>query len=100
MKRESRNGQIKTAVDWYMKQHGLSMQETADEFVALAEDAWKDLNTEWIANTNTVPVDMVVQVLNYARSAELHYRSRQDGFARPEILATQLLSIFVDPVTI
>ncbi|KAI3449959.1 hypothetical protein Pfo_006624 [Paulownia fortunei] len=97
--RESKQGQILTGVDFYMKQHGLSMQETADKFVELAEDAWKDLNTEWMAKTS-IPKDMVEQVLNYARAAEVFYRSFQDGFTKPEILAPLIFALFVDPIII
>ncbi|KAK6119786.1 hypothetical protein DH2020_046469 [Rehmannia glutinosa] len=72
--RESRQGQILTGVDLYMKQHGVSMQETADKFVELIEEAWKDLNTEWMSKTS-IPKDLVEQVLGYARAAEVFHRS-------------------------
>ncbi|KAI3449956.1 hypothetical protein Pfo_006621 [Paulownia fortunei] len=98
--RESKQGQILTGVDFYMKQHGLSMQETVDKFVELAEDAWKDLNTEWMAKTS-IPKDMVEQVLNYARVAEVMYKNIQDGFTNPEkYLAPLIVALFVDPIII
>lgn len=63
-----------TGVDYYMKQHGLSMKETADKFLELAEDAWKDLNTEWIMSSGSsncgVAKDTMEQVINYARSTK------------------------------
>ncbi|KAK6164229.1 hypothetical protein DH2020_001093 [Rehmannia glutinosa] len=99
--RESKQGQMLTGVDFYMKQHGVSKQETADKFIELAEEEWKDLNTEWILSKNSIPKDMVEQlVLGYARSSEIFYRSCQDGFSKTETVAPHIAAIFVDPIII
>ncbi|KAL9170108.1 hypothetical protein ABFS82_04G122200 [Erythranthe guttata] len=104
--RERKEGRMLTGVDFYMKEHGISVEETADKFVELADEAWKDLNEEWIVNSGktgrgyyrNIPKDMVEMVLNYARVAELNYRSLQDGFTKPEILAPHIATLFVDPI--
>ncbi|KAK6119787.1 hypothetical protein DH2020_046470 [Rehmannia glutinosa] len=77
-----------------------SMQETADKFIELAEEAWKDLNTEWILAKNAVPKDMVELVLGYARSSEIFYRSCEDGFSKPDVMAHHIAALFVDPIII
>lgn len=103
MKRERKHGKMLTGVDFYMKENGTSMQETADKFTQLTEDAWKDLNTDWIVSSSkypTVAKAILVQVLSYARTAELHYRSREDGFTRPEIMLPHVLALFLDPIII
>ncbi|KAK6119782.1 hypothetical protein DH2020_046473 [Rehmannia glutinosa] len=97
--RESKQGQILTGVDFYMKQHGVSMQETADKFVELIEDAWKDLNTEWMVKTS-IPKDLVEQVLGYARAAEVFHRSGKDGYTKTEVVAPHILALYVDPIII
>ncbi|GFQ01033.1 gamma-cadinene synthase [Phtheirospermum japonicum] len=99
--RESHEGTLLTGLDFYMKHHGLSMQETKDKFVELAEDSWKDLNTEWIMlKTSKVPKDMVEEVLGYARAAEVFYRNREDGYAKPEVMAPLIDALFLDPMII
>ncbi|KAK6164146.1 hypothetical protein DH2020_001010 [Rehmannia glutinosa] len=92
-------GSYQAGMDFYMKQHGVSLQETTDKFVELVEDAWKDLNTEWMVKTS-VPKDMVEQVLGYARAAEVFYRNCRDGYAKPEVMAPQIIALFVDPIII
>lgn len=87
-----------------MKQHGVSMKETREKFLELAEDAWKDLNTEWILSTGSsncgVPKDIVEQVLNYARASELSYRTPEDGFTRPDVMAPNVVALFLDPIIV
>ncbi|KAK6164143.1 hypothetical protein DH2020_001007 [Rehmannia glutinosa] len=99
-KRESRQGQTLTGLDFYMKQHGVSMEVTADKFIELTEDAWKDLNTDWMAKISSVPKDMVEQVLGYARAAEVFFRSGQDGYTKTEIVAHHIAALFLDPIII
>ncbi|KAL7152771.1 hypothetical protein ABFS83_04G120700 [Erythranthe nasuta] len=104
--RERKEGRMLTGLDFYMNEHNISVEETADKFAELAEQAWKDLNEEWIVNSSktgrgysrNIPKDMVELVLNYARAAELNYRSLQDGFTIPEILAPHIVTLFVDPI--
>ncbi|GFQ01962.1 cis-muuroladiene synthase [Phtheirospermum japonicum] len=101
--RESRQGQMMTGVDIYMKQHGLSMEETIDKFVTLAADAWKDVNAEWMINkTNcVVPKDVVEHILNFARMQEITYKNCQDGYTHPEKNYAPLIrTLFVDSIII
>ncbi|KAK6119783.1 hypothetical protein DH2020_046474 [Rehmannia glutinosa] len=98
--RERRQGQMLTGLDIYMKEHGVSMQETTDKFIELTEDAWKDLNTEWMAKISSIPKDMVGQVLGYARAAEVYYRNCRDGYATPKAMEPEIRAIFVDPIII
>ncbi|KAL2231064.1 UNVERIFIED_CONTAM: Gamma-cadinene synthase, partial [Sesamum indicum] len=99
--RENKDGQMLTAVDCYMKQYGISKEETLNKFMELAEDGWKDLNTEWVTKTSTVPKDTVEQLLNYARVAEVTYKNCQDGYTNPEkFLAPQIIVVRVDPIAI
>ncbi|KAL3618151.1 hypothetical protein CASFOL_038472 [Castilleja foliolosa] len=95
--RESKNGEYQTGVDHYMQQHGLSLQETKDKFIELAEDEWKDLNTEWM-NKTWVPKDMLEHILGYVRSSEVFYRSCEDGYSNTEVVAGHIVAIFVDPI--
>ena len=99
-KRESRGGNIPTAVDCYVKQYGVSKEETVDKFKELFENAWKDFNTEWSTEISPVSKDMMEQLLNYARAAEVNYRNGRDAYANPENLARKIAAVFMDPIAI
>ncbi|KAL0454375.1 UNVERIFIED_CONTAM: Gamma-curcumene synthase, partial [Sesamum latifolium] len=72
-----------TAVDCYAKQY-VSKEETVDKFNELYENAWKDFNTEWSTEISTISKDMMEQLLNYARAAEVNYRNGRDAYANPK----------------
>ncbi|KAL0459233.1 UNVERIFIED_CONTAM: Cis-muuroladiene synthase [Sesamum latifolium] len=98
--RESRGGNIPTAVDCYAKQYGVSKEETVDKFNELFENAWKDFNTEWSTEISTISKDMMEQLLNYARAAEVNYRNGRDAYANPQKIAGQIAAVFMDPIVI
>ncbi|KAG8389008.1 hypothetical protein BUALT_Bualt02G0184700 [Buddleja alternifolia] len=99
--REEKGGEMLTAVDCYIQQHGGSKSQVLNKFVELVEDAWKDVNTAWITKTCIIPKDMVEQLLNYARVAEVTYKNREDGYTNSEkVLGPQLIALFVDPIII
>ncbi|KAL7105738.1 hypothetical protein ACP275_07G063500 [Erythranthe tilingii] len=99
--RENREGKLLTVVDCYMKHHGVSKQEALSKFAELVENAWKDVNKEWATRNCSVPKEMVEQLLNYARVAEVTYKGSEDGYTYPEtFLAPQIVALFVDPIVI
>ncbi|KAL0459232.1 UNVERIFIED_CONTAM: Vetispiradiene synthase 1, partial [Sesamum latifolium] len=91
---------IPTAVDCYAKQYGVSKEETVDKFNELFENAWKDFNTEWSTEIFTISKDMMEQLLNYARAAEVNYRNGRDAYANPQKIAGQIAAVFMDPIVI
>ncbi|KAK4478093.1 hypothetical protein RD792_017358 [Penstemon davidsonii] len=101
--REKRKGIMLTGIECYMKHYGVSKQEATKKFVELADEGWKDVNTEWINSNNnnnySIPKDYFEGVLNYARSGEVFYR-KSDFFSDPEDLAQQIIDLFVDPIII
>lgn len=100
MKRENKGDQVLTAIDCYMKQYGVSKKEALNKFAELAEDEWKDINKEWL-KTASIPHDVAVMSLNYARAAETTYKNFDDGLSNPEkYLAPQLAALFVNPIII
>ncbi|PIN22639.1 cis-muuroladiene synthase [Handroanthus impetiginosus] len=99
--REHKGGEKLTVMDCYMKEHGVSRQEAVSKFFELVEEGWKDLNTEWITKTYTVPEEMLVQLLNYVRVAKVTYNNGQDGYTNPQkVLGPYILALFVDPVVV
>ncbi|KAI3470008.1 hypothetical protein Pfo_026671 [Paulownia fortunei] len=98
--RENKEGEMLTVVDCYMKEHGVSKQETLSKFAKLADDAWKDVSTEWVMTTS-IHKEMVEQLLNYARMADFIYKNCEDGYTNPEKrFAPQIVALFADPIVI
>ncbi|KAL3812627.1 hypothetical protein ACJIZ3_013895 [Penstemon smallii] len=102
--REKKNGIMLTGIECYMKHYGVSKQEAMKKFVELADEGWKDVNTEWInSNTNdnySIPKEYFEGVLNYARTGEVFYR-KSDFFSEPEDLVySWIIDLFVDPIII
>ncbi|KAL0435401.1 UNVERIFIED_CONTAM: Beta-farnesene synthase [Sesamum radiatum] len=96
--RESKGKNLPIAVRCYMKQYGVSKEEALDKFVELVEDAWKDLNTEWMTETSMLARNIVAeQLLNYCRVAEVTYENSKMGFQvlKSIWLLSLLLSLWI-----
>ncbi|KAL0389338.1 UNVERIFIED_CONTAM: Gamma-cadinene synthase [Sesamum calycinum] len=107
----------KEAIDWVMSEPnkaliastrvcrhaddiGSDEKETVDKFKQLCENAWKDFNTEWSTEISTVSKDMMEQLLNYARAAEVNYRNGRDAYTHPQKIAGQIAAVFMHPIAI
>ncbi|GER55361.1 Cis-muuroladiene synthase [Striga asiatica] len=98
--RESREGKLPTAVDYYMKEHCVSRKEALSKFKEFVENGWKNMNTEWVVKSS-VPKEMVVQLINYGRVAEVTYKNAIDHYTFPEKFMTPIITAtFVDPIAI
>ncbi|CAA0805835.1 Terpenoid synthase 17 [Striga hermonthica] len=100
--RERHEGALLTGLDFYMKYHGGTVQETIDKFIHLAEDAWINFNTEWIMNIKSsgVPKDVAEEILGYARVAYTSYKNGRDGFAKFHVMAPEVEGLFLEPIII
>ncbi|CAA0815536.1 Alpha-humulene/(-)-(E)-beta-caryophyllene synthase [Striga hermonthica] len=98
--RENREGKMLTVVDCYMKNHNVSRKEALSKFKEFVENGWKNMNTEWVAKSS-IPKEMVVQVINYGRVAEVTYKNSIDHYTCPEKFMTPVITAtFVDPIAI
>lgn len=89
-----------TVVDCYMKEYGVSREETISKFTEAVEDAWKDVNEGWVATT-CMPKEITVQFVNYSRLCEASYdRNNGDGYTDPRFSAPNIIALFVDPIPI
>ncbi|KAL7105814.1 hypothetical protein ACP275_07G069200 [Erythranthe tilingii] len=100
--RENKEGTLPTVVDCYMKHHGISKEKVLSMFEVLVEDAWKDISKEWANKAaGSIPKEMVEQLVNYARAAEVTYRNGEDGYTNPKKnLGPHIVALFVDPIVI
>ena len=73
MQFEQERGYVASAVECYMKQHGVSEQVVHDELNRQVDDAWKDINEECMRPT-VVPMPLLMCVLNLARLIDVIYK--------------------------
>uniref|UniRef100_A0A2N9FG29 Terpene synthase N-terminal domain-containing protein n=1 Tax=Fagus sylvatica TaxID=28930 RepID=A0A2N9FG29_FAGSY len=77
---EQERGHAASAVECYMKQHGVSEQVVHDELKRQVDDAWKDINEECMRPT-VVPMPLLMRVLNLARVIDVIYKE-SDGYTQ------------------
>ncbi|KAG6435391.1 hypothetical protein SASPL_100263 [Salvia splendens] len=98
--RESKGGQVLTAIDCYMKQHGVTKQETLSEFARRVEEGWMDVNKEWV-QTAFVPREIALQFLNYPRMCDATYNNcNGDAYTDPQMAKSNVVALFIEPIPI
>ncbi|CAL9017431.1 unnamed protein product [Prunus brigantina] len=91
-------GHVASSIDCYMKQHGVSEQETLDVFNKQVVDLWKDINEELLIKPTVVPRPVLMRVFNLTRVVDLLYK-RGDGFTHVgKHMKDIVASLFLDPV--
>ena len=96
---EQERGHAASAVECYMKQHGVSEQVVHDDFNKQVANAWKDINEECIRPT-VVPMPLLMRVLNLARVIDVIYKDG-DGYTHVgKEMKNNVASMLIDPVPI
>ncbi|CAL2254438.1 unnamed protein product [Prunus armeniaca] len=94
---EKERGHVASAIDCYRKQYEVSdEQEIIDAFNKQIVDSWKDTNEEFLRPTS-VPMPILVRVLNLTRVADLVYK-KDDGYTHVgKVMKDSVASYFIDP---
>ncbi|GLT50322.1 hypothetical protein SLA2020_238140 [Shorea laevis] len=87
---------VASAIECYMKQYGVSEEETVKVFREEIDNAWKDVNEEFMKPT-ALPMPILTRVLNFARVIDVIYKD-DDGFTNSHLLKDQIALLLVDPV--
>lgn len=83
-----------------MKQYGVLEEEAYDEFRKQVEDAWKDINEEFLKPT-AVPEPVLIRALNLSRVIQLLYKDGSDTYTHVgEELKSHITSLLIDPLPI
>ncbi|XP_021911507.1 (-)-germacrene D synthase-like [Carica papaya] len=77
--KEQERGHVTSAVESYMKEHDVTVQETYEEFEKQVVDAWKDINEQLLMPTPPVPMCLLKCILNYTRVIDELYKE-EDAF--------------------
>ncbi|XP_022734497.1 probable terpene synthase 2 [Durio zibethinus] len=96
---EQERGHIPSAVECYMKQYGVSEQVAYNELNKQIEDAWKDINEEFLKPT-AVPVAAFNRILNFTRVIDLIYKDEDAYTLVGEAVKTSINSLLIDPIPI
>ena len=72
-------GHIASSVECYTKQNSVSEQLAYRELNKQVEEAWKDINQEFLRPT-AIPMHLLTRVLNFALTREFMYEGREDIF--------------------
>ncbi|KAK9268344.1 hypothetical protein L1049_000093 [Liquidambar formosana] len=89
---------VASAIQCYMKQHGVSEQEVFEEFQRQITNAWKDINQECLKPT-AMPMPILMRVVNFARVLNVVY-NEEDGYTSGIALKGFVSSLFIDPIAI
>nr|WNI01933.1 terpene synthase [Psidium guajava] len=87
-----------SAVQCYMRQHGVTEQEAENDLRKQVEDAWKDVNEECLHPT-TIAMPLIVGILNLTRVIDVLYKDGRDHYTNPHItMKDHIKSVLMDPV--
>ncbi|KAL6314066.1 hypothetical protein AAG906_011801 [Vitis piasezkii] len=92
-------GHVASAVECYMKQHGVCKQEAYDELNKQVVNAWKDMNKECLKPTQ-VPMPLLTRVLNFSRVIDILYKDEDQYTHVGKLMKDLIASILIDPVPI
>ncbi|XP_075098198.1 sesquiterpene synthase 9-like isoform X2 [Nicotiana tabacum] len=96
---EQQRGHVASFVECYMKEYGVSKQETYVEMRKKITNAWKDINKELLRPT-AVPMFILERSLNFSRLADTFLKD-DDGYTNPKSKVKDLIaSLFVESVDI
>ncbi|KAL5823769.1 hypothetical protein ACOSQ4_021669 [Xanthoceras sorbifolium] len=93
---EQKRGHVASAVECYIKEHGVSEEEVAKLFREQVENAWKDMNEELLKPT-VVSAPLLELVLNLARVMDLLYK-KDDCYTNSYLMKDHVASLLRDPV--
>ncbi|KAK7312996.1 hypothetical protein VNO77_37311 [Canavalia gladiata] len=79
---EQKREYVSSALECYMKQHGVTKQEAIGELYKQVTSAWKDINEEYL-NPNKVPRPLLTVVFNLSRVMDVLYKDR-DGYTHSD----------------
>ncbi|KAF8031675.1 hypothetical protein BT93_D0786 [Corymbia citriodora subsp. variegata] len=94
---EQKRGHVASAVELFMKEHGVSEQETEKELGKQVDDAWKDINEAFLHPT-PVPVPILMRILNLSRVIHVLYSNGDNYTHSGSSLKDHVTSLFVSPL--
>ncbi|XP_074269867.1 putative sesquiterpene synthase [Silene latifolia] len=90
---------VASAVECYMKQHGISNEvQVYEELEEKVKDAWKDVN-EGMLKPYAIPKPLLDIILNQTRVPDVMYKGRTEGYTLVnKTIQQKIASVLIDPV--
>ncbi|KAG8658102.1 hypothetical protein MANES_03G120848v8 [Manihot esculenta] len=96
-KLEQEREHVPSSVECYMKQRGVSEEDTVKLFREEIRNAWKVINEERLRPTPD-PMPLLDRIMNLARAMDVTCWKDGDGFTNSFILKDYVASLFKDPL--
>lgn len=87
-----------SAIECYMKQYGVSEEQTCNEFQKQIENGWLDINQEFFKPT-VVPMHILTRILNLTRAADVFYKEQDEYTHVGKVMKNYITSLFINPIT-
>ncbi|TYG47417.1 hypothetical protein ES288_D11G336800v1 [Gossypium darwinii] len=97
---DQERGHVSSAVECYMKQHGVSMQEAYNEFYKQINNAWKDINEGCLKPTAAAPRSALNRILNLARVMDLFHKGEDAYTHVGDAAKTSINALLIDSIPI
>ncbi|KAL4273056.1 hypothetical protein GQ457_13G008590 [Hibiscus cannabinus] len=96
-----KRGHVASAVECYMKQHGVSEEKACEKLNEKVENAWKDVNQGLLTRPNAgAPLPILTRVLNLARVMDFLYKEG-DGYTHVgSVVKAGITSLLIHPIPI
>ncbi|GLU07978.1 hypothetical protein SLE2022_249140 [Rubroshorea leprosula] len=95
---ERERDHVSSAVECYIKEHGVSREETVKIFRKEIADAWKVIN-EGCMKPTAFPMPLLTPILNFTRTTDVVYKD-DDAYTKSYLLKDTIASLLVDPVVV
>ncbi|XP_061353567.1 (-)-germacrene D synthase-like isoform X3 [Gastrolobium bilobum] len=96
---EQKRGHVASALECYMKQHGVTIQDAIDELYRQVTSAWKDINEE-LLDPAEMPKPLLMVVLNLSRVIDVFYKEG-DGYTHSKgSTKNQIADILLNPLAV
>uniref|UniRef100_A0A0D3AU45 Terpene synthase metal-binding domain-containing protein n=2 Tax=Brassica oleracea var. oleracea TaxID=109376 RepID=A0A0D3AU45_BRAOL len=90
-------GYTANALNYYIKQHGVTKEKAIKEFGKMIKDINKIVNEECLKTTN-ISRRVLNQIINYGRSLDVLYTSDDVFNHREGMLKEHITTLLVDPI--
>ncbi|CAL1373225.1 unnamed protein product [Linum trigynum] len=94
---EQKRSHVASAVQCYMKEHGVSEEEATKAMWGRISDAWKDMTEVYCQKPTPLPRALLLPVINFARTISVIYL-KADAYTHPQFLRQRIADLFVNPV--
>ncbi len=100
MQFEQERGHVASAVECYMKKHGLTDEEASHELRKQVDDAWKDMYEELLHRTIVIPTKLLIRILNCMRMLDIWYEELDTYAHSRNKMKDMITSGLVNPLPI